>query len=175
MISSTTKLVHIREGKSKKPSVQDYTPDLWAAASFRIIQHMFKIGTALEVIKSYISYSEMIADYLGLYKHHGVFLMDFEHRHRVAKEGRAWSDISRHDENRYLEHVKKSEPAVRSKKVKPRFQKRYFNRSDSEGRSYCTNYNSKQGCLYASCRYSHACSNAGCGAKHSAADCKSAK
>ena len=172
IISSTTKLVHSH--KAKKPSVQEYTPDIWAAASFRIIQHMFKSGTSQDVIKEYIAYSEMIADYLGLYRPHGVFMLDYEHRHRVAKEGRAWSDISRHDENRYLEHVRKSEPVQKSKKVKPRFSSgRANSRADTEGRAFCVNYNKKSGCTYNPCRYSHACSNAGCGAKHSAADCKS--
>ena len=50
----------------------------------------------------------MISDYLGMYIHQGVFLLDYEHRHRVAKEGRAWNDILRHDELKYLKHMSES-------------------------------------------------------------------
>ena len=105
VISGSLKLV--RSGKSKRPSVVDYTPEIWAAASFRIVQKLLKDGDN-DILREYVRYSEMIADYLSVYQNSGVFALDYEHRHRVCKEGHIWSDISRHDENRFLKHM--SEP-----------------------------------------------------------------
>ena len=69
-ISKSTKLV--REGKTKKPAVQDYTPDLWAGANFLIIRHLINVGTTNKKLLQYVTYSSMIADYLALYNNPGV-------------------------------------------------------------------------------------------------------
>ena len=161
-LSGSTKLV--REGHFKKPKVTDYTPEIWAAANFRIIKHLINEGTATEVLTQYVDYSSMIADYLSMYVHQGVFLLDFEHRHRVAKEGRVWNDILRHDELKYLKHM--SVPKVDNSKQK---KGRKF-RKDSE--VTCVSFNTRRGCAYGNkCRFNHVCNMDGCSGKHSSIEC----
>ena len=113
VISKSVKLV--REGKTKRPSVQDYTPEVWAGANFRALKELVTNGASKETLLQYITYSSNICDYLCMYNQPGVFLLDHEHRHRVALEGRVWDDILRHDELRYLVHV--SDPASTSSKT----------------------------------------------------------
>ena len=163
-IGVNTKLV---VKKQKRPKVEEYTPALWSGASFRILLHLLKSGAASSVVEEYAEYSSMVSDYLEIYVPKGVYLLDFEHRHRVAREGRSWSDISSHDERRYLRFSDTKESSA----VKPKTQrnrKRWQSRklTDANGDTVCVNFNTK-GCSYgAACRFSHTCSNAGCGGKH---------
>ena len=104
-LSGDTKLV---VGKKRKPDITDYTPELWSGASFRILDHLVSTGSTIQIIQDYARYSSMICDFLEIYVHKGVFCLDFEHRHRVAKEGRRWDDISGHDERGFLKFAVKS-------------------------------------------------------------------
>ena len=112
----------------------------------------------------------MIADFLSLYVNHGVFLLDEQHRHRVAKECRHWNDISSHDERRFLKHMTTPELSVgansqsHAKKVSKSRSSRRRVVQDTEGNTVCWNFNARKGCELPSCRYSHVCAN--CMAKH---------
>ena len=135
--------------KSKKPPVEEYDVELWVAANFRIILHLIRLPVPYKVLCEYLEYSSVIAEYLGLYLQRGVFLLDYEHRIRVAREGRAWTDISSLDERRFLVFIQDSfeQTSKKTKKGKSR------NRSskvklDTSGDPICINYNARQGCSY---------------------------
>ena len=172
-LSDETRLVL---GKKKRPDVADYTPELWSGASFRIICHLITNGATVKEVQEYAEYSSMIADFLQIYVHRGVFALDFNHRQRVCKEGRSWADISGHDERMFLKH--QSNPIVSSTnykkgkniRTKDTFQKKNVV-LDSQGNPICFHYNGR-GCSYgAKCIYSHVCLNTGCGQKHSQNAC----
>ena len=158
--------------KSKKPPVEEYTTELWTAANFRIILHLLKSPVPHHILADYLEYSSVISEYLNLYIQRGVFLLDFEHRHRVAREGRSWTDISSLDEKRFLvfNHANdKVAKKVAHKKSKPKSNRYSKVQLDASGDVICQNYNAQHGCSYDPCRFSHVCST--CGAKHSKSDC----
>ena len=176
-LSDSTKLVV--EGRSKKPSIVDYTSELWSSANSRILQHLLRSGANLVVLSQYIEFTAIISDYLALYIKRGVFLLDFEHRMRVAAEGKPWNEISRHDKDRFLvfAHDHNSLEAIRPSDSQP---KRSANKSrrlprrktlDSAGIPVCYNYNMRKGCDTEHCTYSHSCSNC-LVAGHTSFDCK---
>lgn len=182
------------KNRFKKPAVTEYTPEIWNAANYRILQYLIRIGTSISVLFAYIEYSQMISDYLNLYDPKGVYMLDFEHRWSVVKERRPWNLISYHDKDRYLmyQHAKdaqlqkqlnessvcptcgKSTNPDSSKKNrkgrggKPRLQKVL----DDEGKPICFNYNLSHGCNAnppGSCGFSHHCIS--CKGTHSKMDC----
>ena len=163
--------------KKKKPDVVDYTPELWIGANCRILNHLIDSGSDIQVIKQYSTYTSMIADFLEIYAHRGVFCLDYEHRHKVAKEGKKWDDISFHDQMRLLKYSTKSkdslkdQPKDKSKRSKGPFQKRN-KKTDSDGRPICFNFNLQKGCNYGKgCLYSHVCLT--CEGNHSQTSCES--
>ena len=180
-LNSTTKIVV--EGKGpKKPEVSEYTTELWAAANLRSILYLLRNGTPAKVVEQYVEYSSWVADYLDIYNKKGVFLLDEQHRLRVASENRLWNDLYTHDVNYYLtkkspfeyQATKSSESSKKSKSggskrssgFKPRKQ------VDTNGTPLCFNYNSKKGCEDAeNCQYSHLCNNPGCLGSHSSQEC----
>ena len=124
----------------------------------------------------------MIVDFLQIYVQKGVFALDYEHRHRVSKEGRNWANISGHDKRMFLKHFNVSSsvtsptstPKPKTGRTKGRFQK--WNAAlDAEGTPFCFHYNGK-GCSYAAkCIYSHVFMTSGCGQKHSQNVCPKAQ
>ena len=174
-LGSDAKLV---VSKKRKPDIINYTPELWSGASFRILSHLITTGAPSQTLNAYAVYSSMIADYLEIYVHRGVFCLDFEHRHRVAKEGRSWDNISGHDERRFLKFASKqskytSDPkdSAKYKRSKGQYQKRN-KKVDSNGRPICFNFNLEKGCNYGkACLYSHVCLS--CEDNHPQVACKS--
>ena len=152
-LGENTKLV--QENRAKKTRIQDYTPQIWAAANYRIILYLLKNGTSADTMRRYVTYSAMICDYLSKYQHSGVFVLDYEHRHRVALEGRLWDDIWLHDNNTHL-NVLLKKPGVSetnsssSAVVKPKKARKFGSKRkvDASGKQICLNYNTKAGCSY---------------------------
>ena len=162
-------------GKSRKPEVAAYTVELWCAANHKIILHLIKQGTPSDILARYVEYSSWISDYFELYVHKGVFLLDEQHRIRVASEGRSWNDLYFHDISQFLV-VRKPSFENQSSGIKGRQSsksKRVPRRKtlDSRGVPCCFNYNSAKGCDVENCTYTHLCSNPGCLANHSSMDC----
>lgn len=173
-------------GQKRKPSLSDYTPELWNAANNRIIQYLFRIGTPATILFQYSEYSQMINDYLGLYFPRGVYLLDYEHRWKVAREGRPWNLICFHDKDRFLvfNHSKdlavakaldssdSSEKSSSKKSKKTGGKTKRTKVLDNWNRPICFNFNSTEGCESdppESCKYSHHCIV--CKGNHSKVDC----
>ena len=171
LLSSTTKLVF--DKKTKKPEVWEYTPDIWSAASFRILVYLVQIGSASRTILEYADYSAMICDYLSMYVNQGVFKLDETHRYRVAYEGRVWNDICDHDQRKFLKFVESDHASTQPKNQPKRSKNQRRKVTDTEGRTVCWNYNSKRGCELTQCRYSHVCAD--CFSKHPQYECPKQK
>lgn len=167
---------------TKKPAVTSYTPEVWSAANSRILRRLIRLGAHAVLLDDYLEYSSMIADYMSLYVHKGVFRLDYEHRLRVAAEGCAWRDILSHDKDKFLfyNHDTRAQdtsvetpvesPVVpkKSKKVqKPGKPRKVL---DSNNVPVCFGFNSNSGCENGpSCQYSHCCYN--CLGSHTKLEC----
>ena len=161
--------------KTKKPEVEDFTIELWHSANYRIILHLLKQHTSFETLNQYIEYSSWISDYLDIYIPRGVFLLDDQHRRRVADEKRQWNNLYWHDVSQYLVVRKvNSEEKVEQSKRSKSFKKssRKGRPTDSNGTPICGNYNNQNGCSYGeTCRFSHLCNNSNCNGKHPRHEC----
>lgn len=153
--------------KSKKPLIEDYDIELWSGANFRIILHLIRSKVSYPLLVQYLEYSSIIAEYFCIYEHPGIFDLDYEHRYRVAREGRAWNDICVIDEKKFLvfDHNRAKAP----RKSKKSRRKGFKNQLDSDDNVICQNFNSRSGCDFDPCRYSHVCLQ--CRAKHPKFEC----
>ena len=124
-----------------------------------------RTGVSLQIVYDYIRYTVIISDYLALYVKRGVFLLDYEHRLRVAVETSPWNEVARHDRDRFLvfaNDTRSFDSSVRKpRKTNPSALSRPPRRKvlDSAGSPICYNYNMRKGCDSEACSYSHACLN----------------
>ena len=169
-LNASTKIVI--DKKAKKLEVSEYTPEIWTAASFRIVVHLLQTGASSNTLLEYADYCAMIGDFLCMYVKKGVFLLDETHRYRVAKEARKWNNICSHDERRFLKHIDTAESAKLNNQSKRgnTSSRRKRTTVDSEGKSICWNFNNRKGCELTTCSYSHVCAD--CHSKHPQYECQ---
>ena len=151
-----------------KPSLDSVTLCQWSLANLAICNKLIESGLLVyNSILDYLSYTTKIYQLFNVHERVSVLLYDREYRYLQSKFGFRWGTDVPHLSNIALiprEQAKRRKQTIKRRKV-PNVHSTSHSKLDM---NVCKQFNSKFGCSYATCKFSHVCNFPECGKLHSA-------
>ena len=152
-----------------KPKLSSLMIPQWSVANLAILRRLQDKG-CLDTTSTldYLSYTTQIYQLLQRYNQVSVYLYDREYRRLQTQMGFHWNTEVSHLQVVWL---KEQGPWTNSSGMGATTGKttKAKGSTTADGLTICKMFNSKAGCTFADCKFSHVCSWPGCEAKHSAA------
>lgn len=154
---------------SKRPALETIAIEEWCLANTRIMYALSQTADQVFDMHDYMSYTVKICDLFKHFEKSSVFQFDREYRHLQSVYGYRWGTDT---------------PHLHTTCLKPKFRPSRFNyhgksnlgNVKSADREICRLYNTFKGCYYGNnCKFTHKCSEPGCGQTHSRAHAHTAQ